>query len=365
MSNTKLAVKPLNSLYAAKSSGAVLLKMHGGGGAAIAITASASSIERGYPTIVTLASAPSAIAGQYVYLALDAGDTMTALTGYHRVISARSGNRLALDVDTSDYAAFSFAGSPTCNFNVISDSFGNVPPQSIQGTITGIWANQGDGITGDPTAGNNTPLITDAASLAAFNLAGYRGLVAIAAHVKTAVPSSGASGLFQIGTNGTTATYGLSGAFQIQIVNNTSPSILYKYRPKRAGSVGADQSIGANAAHNLTAGARTHIGIILDLRDFATAYVHYYKDGILAATTALTQTTGIDWPDVSNGVCIGAVISSNDLALSGKMGTNCTTTGTRMENFGWWRDSAATMAEMVQYLKDMRDFGEPVSMLIS
>ena len=169
--SNRLAVIPKSSVYSLVTDTMMHFPLKGGGAASV-ILAGSNAITRGSPTKITLASTPSPLPmpGGYIKLA---SITPTSYNGYHKVLAA-AGADVWIDLDSSSLADWVSGGAMT--FNVIYDRFGREPQQGIAGTITGVWANQADGLTSH-SAGTYASRIASPAS--AWDLSGFAGLLVL------------------------------------------------------------------------------------------------------------------------------------------------------------------------------------------
>src|SRR5574340_1034038 len=178
------ALSPLSAIYSAITDTLIHIPFHGGGGAAINFAASLAVV-KGYPTKVTLGSTPSPapLCGSKVKVS---GVTPTGYNGYWKVVYS-NGADVYLDLDSS--ALGDWASGGTMSFNVLYERLGNLAAQDLSGTVTGLWADQTNGMVAH-SAGTYTARIPT--GISAFYLSAFSGFLVIGAKIKISsdTPSS-------------------------------------------------------------------------------------------------------------------------------------------------------------------------------
>ena len=329
------ALKPISSIASRITDTLVHMPLHGGGTATINV----SAVSLGNPTRITLGAAFTGIVGQTVKLASLGG--VTQLNGYAKVIGLAPANGVVVDVDSSAFAAYTSGG--TMAFNVIADSMGNLAPQDIQGTVTGIWANPANGITAH-TGGTNTNRITT--GLDAFDLSAFSGYLVLAFDLVIAATPSAKEIVFALGCSSTPGTN--SGAGCIQAAIETSGIVTCTFRPKTAADGGGTNSfISSPAIGNAT---KRSIALVVDMT--GGGVMHIFMDGVVRTSVSLTLTNSIGNPSIAAGVAIGALIHT-DLNLFYKLGSAAVTPSqAKIANLLWWKSTkgfATTMEAVKRY----------------
>ena len=318
------ALKPRSSVAERITDTLVHIPMHGGGSAAIAV----QGVTRGNTTTIKLASAYTGIVGQTIKL--ESLGTITALNGYAKVIDLAPSDSVVIDVDSSTFPAWTAGGSML--FNVISDRMGNLAPQNILGTVTGIWDNKENGLT-THSAGTNTGLITT--GLDAFNLAGFAGHLVLAFEIYMVAIPSDREQLFSLGVQTGAGTNTAAGTIGVAI--ETSGVVQTTFRPAAVSDGGASNTY-FNTGGIGTA-TKKRIAFVFDLASSPTsAMVHTFIDGVLRSSTTLTMTGAIGSPANTVGLAIGAEISPS-LSLTNKLGSSTTSSQARIANLLWWKSS--------------------------
>lgn len=341
----KYGIKPLSNVYDAVTDSMIHLPLKGGGAASVNLAGSLA-ITRGNPTKITLGSTPSPLPMPGTMVKLSSV-TPTDYNGYHKVIAA-SGADVWIDLDSSSLADWTSGGAMT--FNVIYDRFGALTPQDIQGTITGIWANQADGLTSH-SAGTYTSRI--ATPPAAFDLSGFAGFLVVGAKIKVAAAPTADEYLFSIGRTSATGSYSGSGCLTARIASGGSQVVL-TFRPRTvAGSDSGGAAGGTNTLIYSTALGTTatrNVVFLLDLRSTSAATCYAYLDGVLKAATSLTLTNLIDWPGITNGMVIGASLNGS-LTTAEYLGAAGTPSQARVKDLLWWKTTKSMVTVQRAVLK--------------
>ena len=331
--SNRLAVIPKSSVYSLVTDTMMHFPLKGGGAASVNLAGS-SAITRGNPTKITLGSTPSPLPmpGTYVKIA---GATPSAYNGYWLVLQS-SGADVYVDLDSSTLADWSSGGAMT--FNVLYDRFGREPQQDISGTITGIWANQGDGLTSH-SAGTYASRIT--APNSAWDLTGYAGILVIGVKAKIGASPSADEYLFSIGRTSSSGAYSGAGGLSLRIASGGS-QIALTYRPRTvAGSDSGGAGGGTNTlvySNALGTSATRNVVFLLDFRTAGAVTIYAYMDGVLKASGSATMTNAIDHPGVTNGMAFGANLNGS-LTPAEYLGAAGTPSQARIKDLWWWKTS--------------------------
>jgi len=331
--SNRLAVIPKSSVYSLVTDTMMHFPLKGGGAASVNLAGS-NAITRGSPTKITLASTPSPLPmpGGYIKLA---SITPTSYNGYHKVLAA-AGADVWIDLDSSSLADWVSGGAMT--FNVIYDRFGREPQQDIAGTITGVWANQADGLTSH-SAGTYASRIASPAS--AWDLSGFAGLLVIATKIKIGAAPTEDEYIFSIGRTSPTGSYSGSGCLSLRIASGGTQVIL-TYRPRTvSGSDSGGAAGGTNTLVYSTALGTTAARNLVWLLDFRTAgavTIYGYLDGVLKVSSSATMTNAIDNVGTTNGLVFGANINGS-LTPAEYLGSAGTPSQARIKDLWWWKTS--------------------------
>lgn len=326
------ALSPLSAIYSAITDTLIHMPFHGGGAATINFAA-ALAVVKGYPTKVTLGSAPSPapLCGSKVKVS---GATPTGYNGYWKVLYS-NGADVYLDLDSS--ALGDWASGGAMSFNVIYDRLGNLAEQDLSGTVTGLWADQTNGMVAH-SAGTYTARITS--GISAFDLSAFSGFLVVGAKLKisSATPSS-EEFLFSMGRISATGAYSGSGTIALSI--STSGQLTLYFRPRTVagadagGAGGGTNSFAFSSALGTT--AQRNVVFLLDLRSTSSATCYAYLDGVLKAATALTLTNMLDWPGNTNGIVFGANLNGSLVPAAYLGAATPTASGAVVEDFLWWK----------------------------
>src|SRR5574340_840057 len=268
------ALSPLSAIYSAITDTLIHIPFHGGGGAAINFAASLAVV-KGYPTKVTLGSTPSPapLCGSKVKVS---GVTPTGYNGYWKVVYS-NGADVYLDLDSS--ALGDWASGGTMSFNVLYERLGNLAAQDLSGTVTGLWADQTNGMVAH-SAGTYTARIPT--GISAFDLSAFSGFLVIGAKIKisSATPSS-EEFLFSIGRSSQTGAYSGSGTIAMSI--STGGQLQLYFRPRTvAGSDSGGAGGGTNSfTHSTALGTTTQRNVVF-LLDQAQPKIQAYYEQVLA-----------------------------------------------------------------------------------
>lgn len=338
-STNRTGIKPISALYADTVAKAIHIPMHGGGSATAINLAASLAITRGTITKITLGSTPSPLpmAGTQIKLA---SVVPADYNGYHTVVAA-SGADVWIDLDSSALADWTSGGA--MSFGVLYDRFGNLASKDIQGTQTGIWANQADGLTAH-SAGSYSPRIV-AADAAPFDLTGYRGILMVGAKLRVTGTPTVDEFVFSVGRSSKQATYSASGHIGVRLGGGGNQAAL-SFRPAGADNDDVDTNTFAYTG-NLGTSAQRRVAWLLDLRDTSTAYIYAYLDGVLKSGGTITLTGMTDWPSVANGAIIGADLNGS-LAAANLLGASAS--GARVSDLVWLplNKSMSSMQRLVE-----------------
>jgi len=344
--SSKIALTPAATIYSNATDTLVHIPFHGGGAAALNLAGS-NAITRGYPTKITLGSTPSPLPTPGTFVKLNSV-TPSAYNGYHKVLMASAAD-VWLDLDSSAMVDWTSGGN--MSFNVIYDRFGNLLPQDIAGTITGLWANKVDGMTAHGS-GSNTALI-GAANASAFDLTGFRGILVVGfRQYKSAVPAAGDEYIFSLGRKVNTGAYSASGTVALLLPSGSNQAQLY-FRPRTSADGGGTQT-GPVQSSSMGTTAKRRACWLLDLRSTSSAAIYAYLDGVIFNSASIDLTNLVDWPSAVNGVAFGANITAA-LALDQLYGAQAT--GARISDFWWWK-SSKSMVQVQRAIIKWSQMGE-------
>lgn len=314
-------VKQLRPLIAAAAELPVLWRMHQADNTARNFAGS-NPVAPGYPTVVTLGSTPTLMAGSFATVSGVVG--MTELNGTWRCLWI-SGNAVALDVDSSIFAAYASGGTVTPT--ILQDEFGVVPALPIQGTVTGVYSNPVFGLTAHGS-GSNSLRVTE--GLSAFDLSAHTGMLLLSIDAWKSGNPSAKEHILSVGRILPSGANTACGAVTLALA--TDGQIEFIVRPAAATDAAASNTAIYSGA--LTNSVRSKVALLLDCTDPAAPEAHVIRDGVLVRSSAITMTAAISLPTVAAGMCIGAQIGSS-FVLSGLLGAGGS--GARIENLLWWK----------------------------
>lgn len=300
----------------------VLYRLHGGDSTARSFAGSGQVVQPGYPTIITLGSSPTVVAGGWVAVSGVVG--MTQLNGTWRVLYT-SGSSVALDVDSGTFSAYASGGTVTPT--VMVDEFGAGPTMAIQGTVTGVYSSAADGLTAH-SAGSNSLL--QQSGLSAFDLTGFRGCLVLGAAVNVGASTSADEAVIACGVYAANASGSAAGAYALMI--DTGRSAKLQFRPAGATDTACPNTFAYSGV--LTAGQLYRVAFVLDLTGAPGAgQAHCMLNGSVVRSAALTMTGATDTPHVS-AMAVGASLSSA-LTLQNKLGS--TASGAKVQDLIVWK----------------------------
>lgn len=285
-----------------------------------------SPVAVGYPTVVTLGSTPTCMAGSWVAVSGVVG--MTQLNGAWRCLW-RSGNAVALDVDSSGFSAWVSGGTITPT--IVQDEFQVGPPNMpLQGTLTNVFDNPMQGITAH-SGGTNT--LRQTADLERFDLTGFRGRLVHSLDLWINAAPSADEGIFGIGPTGAADVGSASGCFTLQLEN--SRQLKWLIRPRTAADGQGSHTFVFSGA--LTLQTRYKAALVIDFADApASAMSYVILNGAQVRSTAVTMTNAVDPLGVAGGMAFGArILAGPSYNLSGRMGS--LGSGLRVQEMLWWR----------------------------
>lgn len=334
-------VTPLSSIVHSVRDNAILLPLVGVGGAAINV----SSITRGYPTVVTLASTPACIGGQVVKFSSIGGTT--DVNGYRSVLYV-TGNSVVIDYDTTYSQPYTSGGSVA--FNVIYDSLENIQPQDVQGTITGIWSSVSSGLTSH-SGGSYTNLVTN--NIDALDLSTFRGVLVLSLTVTVGQLPSHTETIFSLGVQSATGNNTASGA----ITASLESTGVCQFCIRMAGGVnGACTNLFVNSG-NLGLGTRRKVALLIDFTNFPTTVnAHIIVDGVYRSVSSVSLAGAISPPANTVGYVFGGQLS-NTLTITNNFGAAATPSGGAVRQLLWWR-SGKNLIDTISAVVDFHRLGE-------
>lgn len=334
----KHAVKP-RANFTDNNENIMFLKFVGGGSAAINVSTS-PTIAKGYPTIVTLASTPSCIAGQTIKLSSVGG--MTEINGYQKVLAVYAGNKVALDVDSSNFTAHTTGGS--MSFVTVADQFGNHIPVELAGSPTSIWSNNGLGVTCD-SLGTWVPKEVGSAL---FNLQSATGKVVISTRIQLGVaPTLGTEMIFGMNNIAGTVNNGTRGGLNIGFYGGSQNPTLY-FRPASAVDAAGGTTVSC-AAGAIGTASSTAQWII----DFDTDVIYTYLNGSYVSSTTIDRTLSVRNP-VSSGTSNTGVVLLGSLNDSGTVVTpmGAQTSAAKIKHLMWWK-TTKSLSDVTRILRSL------------
>lgn len=284
--------------------------------------ASSNPIQFGRPTIITLGSSATYMAGSWVTISGVVGPT--DLNGTFRVLWC-SGSSLAIDYDSGESAAWVSGGAVASA--IIKDEFNVFSAMPIQGVTTNIFDNPSFGLT-PASGGSNSPRQTS--GLTEFDLTTHTGVLVIGFEGYKAASPTSIEYLFSLGRNAATGANSASGNISARI--NTDGQIVFFVRPASATDGGASNtSLFSGTIANTT---RFKIALVLDMTDPANWFAHLFLNGVLTRSNAVTMTGASGGISTANGVAFGADMNAS-LALTNLLGVGGS--GCRVRNMLWWK----------------------------
>lgn len=329
MRNTRqVGVRQPRPIVAAASELPILWRMHQADSTARNFAGS-NPVAKGNPTVVTLGSTPTLMAGSFVTVGGVVG--MTQLNGSWRCLWVR-GNAVALDVDSGAFAAYTSGGTVTPT--ILYDEFGVVPALPIQGTVTGVFGNPVFGLTSH-SAGSYSLRVAE--GLSAFDLSGHSGMVLLSVDAWKSANPSAKEHIISVGRILPSGANTAAGT--VTLVLSTDGQLEFTVRPASASDGAASNSLSYSGA--LTNSVRTKVALLLDCSNPTAPEAHVIRDGVLTRSAAVNMASATGLPNVAAGMCIGAQIGST-FTLSGFLGASGS--GARVENLLWWKTSKSFTA---------------------
>lgn len=322
MRNTRqVGVRQLRPIVAAAAELPVLWRMHQADNTARNFAAS-NPVAKGYPTVVTLGSTPTLMAGSFATVSGVVG--MTQLNGTWRCLWV-SGNAVAFDVDSGAFSAYTSGGTVTPT--IFQDEFQVAPALPIQGTVTGVYTNPVFGLTSH-ASGSYSLRVSE--GLSAFDLSAHTGMVLLSVDAWKSANPSAKEHIFSVGRILPSGSNTAAGTVTLALV--TDGQLEFSVRPAAASDGAASNSAIYSGA--LTNSVRSKVALLLDCSNPAAPEAHVIRDGVLTRSAAINMAGASGLPNTAAGMCIGAQIGST-LTLSGFLGAGGS--GARIENLLWWK----------------------------